>query len=257
MAGRMTWQRRLLRCSSVTVVLLAWEITARSHVYSAFLLPSVSGILVRLLHELGGSDLPAAIGYTISRALAGFVLAAAVGIPLGVLIARVSIVRWFFDPLFSVGLPTPKIAFLPIFILWFGVFDAPKILMAAFNAVFPIIVATWAGAQSIDKFLLWSAASTGARRHEILWDVVLPAAMPSILTGLQIGIPFALIVTVVSEMATGGDGLGGYMIVAMRLADSPGVFVGLLCTGFVGFVMLKLMEYARRRLLVWHEENHR
>lgn len=254
MAGVMTWQRRLLRCVSVTTVLVTWEITAHLNITSSFLLPAFSDILLRLFRELAGSDMPLAVGYTIARALTGFCLAAVVGIPLGLLIARVAIVRWCLDPLLSVGLPTPKIAFLPLFVLWFGVFDEPKILMAAFNAIFPIIAATWAGTQSVDKFLLWSASSMGARRPELLWEVALPAALPSILTGLQIGLPIALIVTIVSEMASGGEGLGGFMIVAMRMADSPGVFVGLVTTAFVGFVLVKGMEYGRRSLLVWHEE---
>ncbi len=254
MAGVMTWQRRLRRCISLVLILLAWETTAQLHIFSAFLLPPLSDVLGRLANEFTRSDLPEAIFFTVTRSLAGFGLAVAVGVPLGLLIARVRIIRWFLDPIVSFGLPTPKIAFLPIFILWFGVFDESKVYMAAFNAIFPIIVATWAGSDSVDKYLVWSANSLGARRSQVLWEVVLPAGLPSIMTGLQIALPFALIITIIAEMSTGGEGLGGYMVVAMRMADSPGVFGGLFCTAVVGFILQKLMEILRSRLLVWHEE---
>lgn len=257
MAAVMTWQRRLTRCVGVGIVLLAWQITTQLNFVSTFLLPPLTDIFSRMGQELLGSELPMAIISTILRSLAGFFLAVAAGIPLGLMIAKVGVVRWLLDPIVSLGLPSPKIAFLPIFILWFGVFDESKVLMAAFSSIFPIIAATWAGSAAVDRFYLWSAANMGAKPGAIVWEVVLPAALPSILTGVQIALPYALIVTIIAEMSTGGEGLGGYMIFAMRLADSVAVFVGLFCTAFVGFLMLKIMEYVRYRLLIWHEESQR
>jgi ABC-type nitrate/sulfonate/bicarbonate transport system permease component len=243
-----------LRWASLLALILAWELTARAHVFTEFLLPSFSVVAARLVSDVASGDLLSAIGFTLYRALAGFALAAAAGVAIGVLIARLPPARWFFDPLVSIGLPMPKIAFLPIFILWFGVFDASKILMAAFSAVFPVIVASWAAAEGVERVMLWSALSLGATRRQLLWEIALPAALPQIFTGLQVALPISLIVEIVSEMAMGGEGIGGAIITQMRFADSPGVFAGIIAIAVTGSVLVKAMELIRRRLLVWHAE---
>lgn len=246
--------RLLLHWASILVLLAAWEITARAHVFSDFLLPSFSAVVVRLASDVVSGDLLLGIGLTLYRAFAGFGLAAVAGIAIGILIARLPLARWFFDPLVSIGLPMPKIAFLPVFILWFGVFDWSKILMAAFSAVFPVIVASWAAAEGVERVMLWSALSLGAGRRQLLWEIALPASLPQIFTGLQVALPISLIVEIVSEMAMGGEGIGGAIITEMRFADSPGVFSGIIAIAIVGTFLVKAMELIRRRLLVWHPE---
>jgi taurine transport system permease protein len=194
------------------------------------------------------------LGLTLLRAFTGFAMGAVAGVVIGVCMARMPVVRWFFDPLVSIGLPMPKIAFIPVFILWFGVFDESKILMVAFNALFPVVVATMAGAEAVDRIMIWSARSLGASPRRLLFEIAIPAALPEIFTGLQIAMPIALIVAVVSEMAMGGEGLGGALMTQMRFADSPGVFSGILAIGIAGSIVVKAMELIRRRLLVWHQE---
>ena len=254
MAGMKALRHGLLRWVSILALLAAWEIVAREHVVSAFLLPTFSAVVVRLAGDVISGELLPGIGLTLYRALAGFSLAAAAGVAVGILIARVPLARWFLDPLVSIGLPMPKIAFLPVFILWFGVFDTAKILMAAFSAVFPVIVASWAAAEGVERAMLWSALSLGAGRRQLLWEIALPAALPQIFTGLQVALPIALIVEIVSEMAMGGEGIGGTIIMQMRFADSPGVFSGIVAIAVVGSILVKAMELIRRRLLVWHPE---
>jgi ABC-type nitrate/sulfonate/bicarbonate transport system permease component len=148
----------------------------------------------------------------------------------------------------------PKIALLPVFMLWFGLFDVSKILMVAFSASFQIVIATWSATQAVEKELLWSARSLGASDRRILWEVILPAALPQILTGLQVAMPICLIVVLVTEMAMGGRGLGDSMLAAARYVDTPGVFAGIVEIGLFGFGVIKLMEVLRRRLLSWHQE---
>lgn len=189
-----------LRVGSAIAFFGAWQLTAMSHVFSEFLLPSVPVVAERLWHNLISGNLLYDILLTLIRTFIGFALAAVGGVILGVSIARVPAVRWFFDPLVSFGLPMPKIAFLPIFMLWFGVFDTSKILMVAFSSIFPVIVEAWAGTQNIDKFMTWSALSLGVSRHRFLWEIALPAALPQVFTGLQVALPIALIVDIVCEM---------------------------------------------------------
>jgi ABC-type nitrate/sulfonate/bicarbonate transport system permease component len=239
---------------TIGAILIAWEVLARQQIVMAFLLPAMSVVAARIVEDLTSGQLLYDTAVTLFRAFAAFALAAAVGVTLGLLIARIAIVRWFFDPLISIGLPMPKLALLPIFMLWFGLFDLSKILMIAFSASFQIIIATWAATQNVEKELVWSARSLGASDRQTLWEVVLPAALPQILTGLQIALPICLIVALVTEMIMGGGGLGDTMLQSARYVDSPGVFAGIVEIGFVGYFCIKGMEVLRRRLLAWHQE---
>ena len=138
----------------------------------------------------------------------------------------------------------PKIAFLPVVILWLGVFDVSKITIIVFDAIFPVIAATVIAIRGVERELIWSARNMGAKDREILWQIVLPAALPQIMTGLQVALPLSLIVAVVTEMLMGGYGLGGAMMTASRFANSVGVFAGIVEIAVVGYVMIKAM--ARR-----------
>jgi ABC-type nitrate/sulfonate/bicarbonate transport system permease component len=242
------------RSVSLVVLLVAWEVIARSGKVTPFMLPPLSAVIVRIYDDAASGALWTNLGLTLFRAMAGFFIAAAGGIVLGAAMSRLRPVRWFFDPLISVGFPMPKIAFLPIIMLWLGVYDVSKISMVVFDAIFPVVTATLAGLAAVDKELIWSARNMGAREHELIWQVALPAALPQILTGLQVALPIALIVEIVVEMAMGGYGLGAAMMSASRFADSRGVFAGIVEVAFVGYLLIKAMAAIRRRLLVWHHE---
>src|SRR6202043_4259127 len=139
------------------------------------------------------------LGLTLYRAMTGFVIATIGGIALGAAMSRIRWVHWFFDPIISVGFPMPKIAFLPVVMLWLGVYDVSKITMIAVEAIFPVVTATIVGIRGVERELLWSARNMGAGERELLWQIALPAALPQIITGLQVALPIALIVAVVPE----------------------------------------------------------
>jgi ABC-type nitrate/sulfonate/bicarbonate transport system permease component len=126
--------------------------------------------------------------------------------------------------------------------------------MIAVSAIFPVVTATVVATQGVEKELVWSARSLGAGERQLLWEVVLPAALPQILTGLQVALPISLIVAIVTEMLMGGTGLGAAMINASRFADSPGVFAGILEIALAGFCLVKGIAMLRRHLLIWHQE---
>ena len=239
---------------SVLLLLVAWEVFARSGRVTSFMLPPFSVVIERIYADAVAGDLWRNLGLTIYRAVAGFAIATVGGIALGTVMSRSKIVRWLFDPIISVGFPMPKIAFLPIIILWLGLYDVSKISIVVFDAIFPVVTATLAGIASVDKELLWSARNMGASEREMMWQIVLPAALPQILTGLQVALPIALIVAIIAEMAMGGYGLGGAMMTASRFANSPGVFAGIVEIAVVGYALIKAMATVRRRLLVWHQE---
>jgi ABC-type nitrate/sulfonate/bicarbonate transport system permease component len=239
---------------SILLMLLAWELFARSGKVTPFMLPRFSVVLAYIYKDAMSGVLWINLGLTLFRALTGFVIATICGVVLAVAMARSKIARWFFDPVISVGFPMPKIAFLPIIILWLGVYDVSKISMVVFDGIFPVVTATLAGITAVEKELLWSARNMGANERQIMWQIVLPAAAPQIITGLQVALPISLIVTIIAEMVMGGYGLGGAMMGASRFANSPGVFAGIVEIAAVGYALIKAMAFARRRLLVWHQE---
>lgn len=255
LAGALRRLGRGTRASLTLILVLAgWEAYARSGAISNFLLPPLSVVLERVWQDALSGDLVLNLGATLYRGLFGFAIAAVAGVIIGILIARNTLARWFFDPIVSIGFPMPKIAFLPIFMLWFGLYDTSKVTMIVVSAIFPVVTATIVATQGVDKELVWSARSLGAGKRQLLWEVVLPAALPQILTGLQVALPVSLIVAIVTEMLMGGTGLGASMINASRFADSPGVFAGIVEIGVAGFGLVRGIAALRRRLLIWHQE---
>jgi ABC-type nitrate/sulfonate/bicarbonate transport system permease component len=246
--------RALAGWGAIIALLLAWEAVARSGAVTTFMLPRFTDVLARIVHDAVDGNLAEITALTLYRALAGFAVAAVGGIALGLAMSRSVGVRWFFDPLISVGFPMPKIAFLPIIVLWLGVYDVSKISMVVFDAIFPVVTGTLAGLAGVERELIWSARNLGARKRELLWQVMLPAALPQIMTGLQVALPIALIVEVIAEMKMSGYGIGASMMTASRFADSRGVFAGIVEIAVIGYALVKGMALVRRRLLAWHAE---
>jgi ABC-type nitrate/sulfonate/bicarbonate transport system permease component len=244
----------LARVLPIIALAAAWELFARSGAVTPFMLPALSAVIERIWNDLVAGDLALNAAVTLYRACAGFLIGAFAGIALGMAISRNGLANWFFDPIISVGFPMPKIAFLPVVILWLGVYDISKITMVAVEAIFPVVTATVVGIRGVERELLWSARNMGAGERELLWQIAFPAALPQIITGLQVALPIALIVAVVTEMFMGGYGLGGAMNTASRFADSRGVFAGIVEIAVIGYAVVKGMSVTRRRLLLWHPE---
>lgn len=242
------------RSASVVMLFVVWEVLARSGAVTPFQLPSLVRVVERIGSDAASGELFFNAGLTLYRALTGFAIAGIAGVVLGMLMFKSAAARWFFDPIISAGFPMPKVAFLPIIILWFGVYDLPKIAMIVIDAIFPVVTATILGFGGVDRHLLWSARNMGAREGEMLWQIMLPAALPQIMTGLQVALPVAFIIAIATEMLMGGRGLGGAMLEASRMADSPGTFAGLVVTTIFGYAAIKAMAMVRRRLLRWHQE---
>jgi ABC-type nitrate/sulfonate/bicarbonate transport system permease component len=242
------------RVFSIVLLLAAWQLLARSGMFTHFQLPALSEVLERIWRDGVSGDLWINTGLTLYRALTAFCICTVGGVLIGMAMSRNVIANWFFDPIISVGFPMPKIAFLPVVILWLGVFDISKITIIVIDAIFPVIAATVIAIQGVEKELIWSARNMGASNRELLTQIILPAASPQIMTGLQVALPLSLIVAVVAEMLMGGYGLGGAMITASRFANSTGVFAGIVEIAIVGYALVKILALVRRRLLIWHQE---
>jgi ABC-type nitrate/sulfonate/bicarbonate transport system permease component len=246
----------ITRVFSIVLLLVVWEILARSGTFTHFQLPAFSEVVERIWSEAWTGDLWINTALTLYRALVGFLICAVFGVLIGMAMSRSVIANWFFDPIISVGFPMPKIAFLPVVILWLGVYDVSKITIIVIDAIFPVIAATVIAIQGVERELIWSARNMGANGRELLTQIVLPAAAPQIMTGLQVALPLSLIVAVVAEMLMGGYGLGGAMMTASRFANSTGVFAGIVEIAVIGYALVKAMALVRRRLLIWHQETN-
>jgi ABC-type nitrate/sulfonate/bicarbonate transport system permease component len=244
------------RVFSIVLLLAAWEILARSGTFTHFQLPAFSEVVERIGSDAWSGDLWINTALTLYRALTAFAICAVFGVIIGMAMSRSAIANWFFDPIISVGFPMPKIAFLPVVILWLGVYDVSKITIIVIDAIFPVIAATVVAIQGVERELIWSARNMGANNRELLTQIVLPAASPQIMTGLQVALPLSLIVAVVAEMLMGGYGLGGAMMTASRFANSTGVFAGIVEIAVIGYCLVKVMALIRRRLLIWHQESN-
>jgi ABC-type nitrate/sulfonate/bicarbonate transport system permease component len=242
------------RVFSIGLVLVAWEVLARSGTFTPFQLPALSAVFERIASDAWSGDLAINTALTLYRALVSFAICAVGGVAIGMAMSRNAVANWFFDPIISVGFPMPKIAFLPVVILWLGVYDVSKITIIVIDAIFPVIAATVIAIQGVERELIWSARNMGANNRELLTQIVLPAALPQIMTGLQIALPLTLIVAVVAEMLMGGYGLGGAMMTASRFANSTGVFAGIVEIAAIGYCLVKAMALLRRHLLIWHQE---
>src|SRR3990170_1864189 len=230
-----------------------WETIARSGLIPFFFLPPLSVIASIFATQLAEGSLVQEASLTTFRAVAGFAIAVAVGVMLGIGMARFKVIHWFFDPIVALGLSVPTLTLVPAFILWFGIGHESKILLVALSCVCPMAVSTYNGARNVDPLLIWSARIMGTPRRKLLWRVVIRAATPYIFNGMQVALPISLIVAFVFEMAAGGGGLGFLEIMAARVFRSPELFAALLAILIIGFVFDRVLLKIRSKVLVWLE----
>jgi ABC-type nitrate/sulfonate/bicarbonate transport system permease component len=146
----------------------------------------------------------------------------------------------------------PKIALIPLYVSWFGLFSLSKVMLVFTDCLFPIVIFTYHGARGLSPIYLWSAQARGTRRFRMLWRVVLPLSLASIYDGVQVAVVVALLVAVVSEMVSGGGGLGTMMIRAYRYGDVRTAFAALLTISLIGYALYRVAQSVRFRLLFWH-----
>ena len=240
----------LARYVPIGMLLLAWELVTRSGLVNPYVFPPVTQIVLRWAVMLVDGSVFHPLVDTLWRALAGLAGAIAVGVPLGILMGRMRWAEWFFEPLFSFAFPLPKIALIPLFVQWFGLFDLSKVMLIFTDCLFPLVIFSYHGARGVSQAYLWSAQARGTGPWRMLWRVVLPLA--SIYDGIQVAVVVALLVAVVTEMVSGGSGLGSTMIRAYRYGDVRTAFATLLDISLIGLALYRAAQWLRGRLLFWH-----
>ena len=238
---------------SILLFITLWEIAARIHVAPAILLPPFSIVAAQLWQSTLDGTLAADLSISLARAFCGLALATGGGVVLGLLMARNRTIEWLVDPLVALGFPSPKIAFIPIFILWFGIESLSKVLLVTFACVFPVIIGTYSAARAVSRQFIWSALSLGSNRFSLFRHVILPACYPRIFTTFRIVVPVGLITTFTAEMVAGGGGMGATLIYSQRFFESPTVFAYIVVMLAVGLVVDAVMRRFQNRFLRWAE----
>jgi NitT/TauT family transport system permease protein len=190
---------------------------------------------------------------SLRRMAIGFGVAVAVSIPLGLLMGRSRAVASFFNPLLMVIYPVPKAALMPIIMLWLGVGDLAKTLVIFLGVSLPVIYHSFEGAKAVEEKMLWSGAAMGLSAAQRLVRIVLPAALPEILTGCRTGLVLALITMVTSEMIARQSGAGNILFNALDMGQYDTVFAMIVIIGALGICLDAAFERVRRRLVRWSD----
>jgi len=188
---------------------------------------------------------------SMSRVYGGFAMALAVGLPLGMLIGRVTLVRLLVDPTIQILRPIPVTAWLPLAMIIFGLGPRSAVFLVFLGAFYPILVNTIFGVRSVEPRLFEAASMLGCTGSAQFFRVVLPAALPSIFTGMRLGLGFAWVVIVVGEMTGVQTGLGAIIMEARQLSRTEIVISGMIVIGVFGFLSDQLVMLIGRRLLAW------
>jgi NitT/TauT family transport system permease protein len=243
----------LVRFLPLLLIALAWEIAPRIGLVSSLALPPLSAVLIAWAELLRDGDLITNGASSLYRAGVGLALAIVVGAALGVFMAWWRPVNAFLSPLVEVFYPMPKSALIPVTVLWLGFGDGSKILLIFLGCMLPVTIGAFNGARGSERVLVWSARSMGASRLRVLWDVVLPSAMPELLNGIRTAIALAFILLVSSELIVARQGFG-YLIGFLGANGSyEGMFAVVLTVALIGFAADRLYQLLMRRVLQWRE----
>lgn len=192
-------------------------------------------------------------GASLRRMTVGFCVAIAVSMPLGLLMGRSRVVTSVFNPLLMVIYPVPKAALMPIIMLWLGIGDIAKTLVIFLGVSLPVIYHSFQGAKAVEEKILWSGAAMGLSAPQRLVHIVLPAALPEILTGCRTGLVLALITMITSEMIARQSGAGNILFNALDMGQYDTVFAMIIIIGAMGIGLDALFERLRARLVRWSE----
>jgi NitT/TauT family transport system permease protein len=231
-----------------------YEAAARSGYFAPALLPTLPTVAHTLFAMLADGSIIEHAAFTLYRVMFGFCLAVAVGLPLGILMARFQRVEHFFLPLVSALMPIPSFALVPLFMLWFGIGNLTTIMIVFYAATFPMLLNTWTGARAVNPLWLRAAGAMGAGGRALFWKVVVPGASPFIITGLRLAFQRAWIAVVGAEMlAASAFGLGWVIFDAKEFLNADVMLASLAVIGLIGFLFERLVfgSLERATILRW------
>jgi NitT/TauT family transport system permease protein len=241
------------RLAPVLLLLVVWEAATRSRLVDPSFLPTVTSVLAALWDLLRGGEIPDNLSVSIFRTVSGLALAGVVGVLLGVAMAMSRAADGFFGPLVAVTYSLPKSGLVPLLLLWFGIGNATDITAVFLACLLPILVHAYHGVKGAPAVLLWSARAMGTPRRALVTRVLLPAALPSILTGGRIALGFAFVLTISAEMIASTDGIGKLIFMYGENGAYPHMFAAIAVVVTLSFLADRGFLALTRYLLRWHE----
>jgi taurine transport system permease protein len=259
---RLRWPlpRRLgLSLLSLTALLALWWLVARLGLISPLFLPPPEQVLHQFITIAGPQGFMDAtlwqhLAASLQRILIALTAAALCGVTVGIAMGLNPTVRGMLDPLIELYRPVPPLAYLPLMVIWFGIGETSKVLLIYLAIFAPVAMATLAGVQSAQQVRLRAARALGATRWQVLWHVILPGALPEILTGLRIGLGVGWSTLVAAELIAATRGVGFMVQAAGEFLATDVVLAGILVIALIAFILELGLRALQRRLTPWHGE---
>jgi NitT/TauT family transport system permease protein len=252
-----TLERRahpLARGLGLVGLLVLWEALTRTGWVPGLFLPSPLGVLAAGFEMLRSGELLVHLGVSLRRILLGFGLGALGGVAVGLAVGVFSLAEAVGTPLIAATFPIPKIALLPLLILWLGIGETSKVAVIMLGVFFPMAINTYAGVRHADGQLLRAAVSFGAGRWSVIRKVMLPSALPMIFAGLKLGAGTSLLLLVAAEMIAANSGIGYLILNAQNLMETTTLMVGIVLLSLLGLASHWLLTRLERAVLPWRAD---
>jgi NitT/TauT family transport system permease protein len=240
-----------LSLTSFIIILLVWEFVSRREWIPPLFLPAPSAILLEGWGMLKTGLIFKHVLASLTRILLGFIMACIVGVAVGILIGFFSIPEAVGNPLIAATFPIPKIAILPLLILWLGIGEPSKVAVIALGVFFPMVINVYTGVKNVDPILIKAALSLGSNRWRIIRKVILPGILPMVLAGMKLGIGIALLLVVAAEMVAADAGIGFMILTAADLMETKKLMVGLITLSFLGIFFNWLFQKLEHVFIPW------
>jgi ABC-type nitrate/sulfonate/bicarbonate transport system permease component len=235
----------------ILVLLALWELSAKQGWVDTVDVPRVSTIFGSWYHEIVTGTLVHQLLPSLQRLFGGFFLAVITAVPIGLLMGTVPFIYRLLEPITEFLRPIPSSAYIPVTILFLGIDDGMKVFVVYLGCFFPILLNTYGGVRGIDQVLIDTGRTFGLSRTKALRQIILPAALPSVLTGMRISLGIALIVVVVAEMIAGNSGIGYFILDRQRVFRVPEMFAGIFTLGLLGYLLNFAFLQIERHFLRW------
>jgi len=238
-----------VRAGAMVATLIGWELLGRQ--VNPLFMSYPSAIARAAVNMTVSGELPLALLSSLRTLAIGFPLASVIGIVLGLLIGRYRLFDAMTDWLVNALYATPMIAIIPLVVLWFGLGDSAKLFIVSLITVFPVLINTSAGVRNVPRNLLEVAAAFDASEAQVFRKIILPAALPYMMTGLRLGIGRAIIAMVAAEFFTALTGLGALIVKYGNQYDTAAMFVPILLLMALGILLTTLVRHAEHRCAPW------
>ena len=249
-----TLERRahpLARGLGLVGLLVLWEALTRTGWVPALFLPSPLGVLTAGFEMLRSGELLVHLGASLRRILLGFGLGALGGVSVGLAVGVFSLAEAVGTPLIAATFPIPKIALLPLLILWLGIGEASKVAVIMLGVFFPMAINTYAGVRQADPLLIRAAVSFGAGRWSLIRKVILPSALPMVFAGLKLGAGIALLLLVAAEQIAADAGIGFLILQSGNLMETTRLMVGIVVLSLLGVASYWALSALERAVIRW------